>query len=143
MPEQEKIIISIQVQIDRPVATAWQVWTTPEHITQWNFASDEWQCPSAQNDLKVGGQFNYRMEAKDGSMGFDFKGVYDDVIPGKNINYHLLDGRKVWVSFEEKDGGTLLKETFEAEDQNSAEMQRQGWQAILNNFKDHAESKAV
>jgi|ERR1041385_2337905 uncharacterized protein YndB with AHSA1/START domain len=137
---ENKKTITVEAIVDAPVESVWKKWTTPEDITKWNFASDDWQSPRAENDLRTGGKFNFRMEAKDGSFGFDFGGVYDNVIPNQRIEYTIGDGRKVIVSFTPLDGKTKVEETFEAESQNSMEMQKAGWQAILNNFKKYAES---
>jgi uncharacterized protein YndB with AHSA1/START domain len=131
--------ITIQTTVKIPVAQAWTLSTLPEHITKWNFANDEWHCPSATNDLRVGGKFSSRMEAKDGSFGFDFEGVYEAVIPHERIEYILEDGRKVKITFTEKDGETTITEIFDPESENSIELQQQGWQAILNNYKKYAE----
>ncbi len=134
--------ISIETIIDAPPGTVWDTWVTPNDITNWNFASDDWCCPRAEIDLKVGGKFNYRMEAKDGSMGFDFDGIFTSIHPHRSINYKIADGREVKVEFIETKNGVRVVETFEAEDENSAEQQRQGWLCILNNFKKHVESKS-
>jgi uncharacterized protein YndB with AHSA1/START domain len=134
------MIITVEALVDAPVEKVWACWTGPEHITQWNNASDDWHTPWAKNDLVPGGRFVSRMEARDGSMGFDFGGVYDEVIENKKIAYTLDDGRKVIVSFTEAGTATRIVEEFEAEDQHSAELQQQGWQAILNNFKSYVES---
>ncbi|MFA9211851.1 MAG: SRPBCC domain-containing protein [Moraxellaceae bacterium] len=117
----------------------WDKWTNPQHITHWNFASDDWCCPRASNDLVVGGKFNTRMESKDGSMGFDFEGVYTAVEPYKQINYVLADERTISVQFEEVAGGIQVTEIVDPETENPVEMQQAGWQSILNNFKRHAE----
>jgi uncharacterized protein YndB with AHSA1/START domain len=134
------MIITVEALVDAPVEKVWAYWTGPEHITQWNNASDDWHTPWAKNDLVAGGRFVSRMEAKDGSMGFDFGGVYNDVIENKKIAYTMDDNRKVTVSFSEAGTSTRIVEEFEAEDQHSAELQQQGWQAILNNFKSYVES---
>lgn len=134
--------ISIKTTVSAPLNRVWEAWTTPEDITQWNFASDDWCCPSAEIDLQAGGKFSYRMEAKDGSMGFDFMGTFASVQKPHAIDILLGDDRKVWLTFAETDAGVEVEESFEAEDENSAEMQRQGWQAILNNFKKHVESQS-
>lgn len=131
--------ITIGVTIEAPVNKVWSCWITPENIKQWNFASDDWICPQASNNLAVGQKFNYRMEARDGSMGFDFEGRYTAIKENELIEYEMDDNRKVQVVFTEKDGATELKETFETEEVHSAEMQKQGWQSILNNFKKHVE----
>ena len=115
------------------------MWITPEHIINWNAASDDWHTTAAKNDLKVGGKCNYRMEAKDGSMGFDFTGTYTKVKEREVIDYVLDDGRTVSVLFESTDGGVNITETFEAENTNSIDLQKAGWQAILNNFKSYIE----
>jgi uncharacterized protein YndB with AHSA1/START domain len=117
----------------------WDKWTNPQHIIDWNFASDDWCCPRASNDLVVGGKFNTRMESKDGSMGFDFEGVYTAIEPYKQINYVLADERTISVQFEEVAGGIQVTEIVDPETENPVEMQQAGWQAILNNFKRHAE----
>ncbi|HRH93385.1 MAG TPA: SRPBCC family protein [Candidatus Peribacteria bacterium] len=135
--------ITVETTVNTPLAKAWDAWTTPEHITKWNFASDDWQCPWAKVELKVGGQYSARMEAKDGSFGFDFNCKLTKVTPGKLLEYAMEDGRKVEVSFEEKGGKTRVVETFDAETQNPVEMQKQGWQSIMNNYKKYAESLAA
>lgn len=133
--------ITIEIVVNAPLVDVWAAWTTPEDIVKWNFATDAWCCPSATIDAKPGGKFSYRMEAKDGSMGFDFAGEFTAVENCNRIEFHLGDQRIVEVSFNETKTGIHVKETFEAEDENSAEQQKQGWQAILNNFKKHVESK--
>ena len=133
--------IVVETVIDRPISSVWSAWTRPEHITQWNFASNEWACPEATNDLRDGGLFSYRMAAKDGSVSFDFGGVHSKVIEHRLIESTLGDGRLMRVSFEEAPGGkTRLVESFELEGTNPPEMQRAGWSAILENFRKHAES---
>jgi uncharacterized protein YndB with AHSA1/START domain len=141
MTTTEKPQITVQTTVAAPVEKAWKVFTTPEDIMHWNQASDEWHSPKAENDLRPGGSFNYRMEAKDGSFGFDFGGVYDEVKPGELISYTIGDGRKVEVSFTAKGNETAVVETFEAEGTNSLEMQQGGWQAILDNYKKYAETQ--
>ncbi|MBA2328132.1 MAG: SRPBCC domain-containing protein [Flavisolibacter sp.] len=136
----EKTSITISTTVNAPVKTVWDYFSNPDHITKWNFASDDWHSPKAENDLRAGGKFSSRMEAKDGSFGFDFSGVYDEVKPHELIAYTLEDGRKVNVSFEESGSGTTIVETFESETTHSYEMQRDGWQAILNNFKKYVEA---
>jgi uncharacterized protein YndB with AHSA1/START domain len=136
----EKTIITIETIVNAGVDTVWKSWTTPSDIIEWNFASDDWCTTRAENDLRVGGKFNSRMEARDGTVGFDFEGTYLSVIHNKQITYSIADGRLVKVDFEEKDGKTKVTESFEAEDVNSADLQRSGWQAILNNFKKYTES---
>lgn len=136
-----KTVISIATLVKAPIEKVWKCWTEPDHIIHWNFASDDWQCPSAENDLQVGGKFSSRMEAKDGSFGFDFWGNHTEVEEFKKISSLLGDGRKLTVTFESTGEGTYVKEDFEAEETNPIELQKEGWQAILNNFKKHAESK--
>ncbi|PIV90978.1 polyketide cyclase [Candidatus Gracilibacteria bacterium CG17_big_fil_post_rev_8_21_14_2_50_48_13] len=131
--------LTIAATIHAPLAQVWQRYTTPEFIMQWNQASPDWHCPSATNDLRVGGTFTSRMEAKDGSFGFDFGGTYTDVEPMERIAYVLGDGRKVVVTFAETDLGTQVVIVFDAEGENSLDMQRSGWQSILDNFKRCAE----
>ncbi|MEO3428726.1 SRPBCC family protein [Pelagibius sp. CAU 1746] len=132
--------ITIDTIIDAPVERVWQAYSTPADITQWNFASDDWCCPSAEADLKVGGAYKARMEAKDGSFGFDFEAVYDEVDPHKALTLAMSDGRKARTTFESSGGQTKVTTTFDAEDQNPIDIQRDGWQAILNNFKRHVEA---
>ena len=139
METQEKTIITIENTVNAPVEKVWECWTKPEHITQWNNASDDWHTPHAENDLRMGGSFVSRMEAKDGSMGFDFGGVYDSVINNDYIGYTMDDGRKVKITFFSDGDKTKVVESFEAENENSIEMQQGGWQAILDNFKKYAE----
>lgn len=132
--------ITVQATINAQVTKVWDYWTQPQHITNWTFASDDWCCPSATNDLKAGGKFTTRMESKDGKMGFDFEGIYDEVIDKQKIAYSLADGRKIEVLFEQQGNQTLVTEVFDPENQNPAEMQQAGWQAILNNFKKYVEA---
>ncbi|MFM7592359.1 MAG: SRPBCC domain-containing protein [Isosphaeraceae bacterium] len=119
----------------------WSTWTTPADINEWNAASDDWHNPRSSNDLRPGGQFSYRMEARDGSFGFDFGGTYTNVILHECIEYVLGDDRKVTVRFDQSDSGVNVIETFEAEDEHTAEMQKQGWQSTLNRFAAYVESK--
>lgn len=135
-----KTSITISTTVNAPVEKVWDLWNTPEHVTKWNSASEDWHTPVAENDLRSGGSFLYRMEAKDGSFGFDFSGVYDDIQQNKSIGYTLGDGRKVQIAFENEGNATKVTETFDAETMNPIDMQRDGWQAILNNFKTYAES---
>ena len=137
--DESKTIVNVQTTVAAPLEKVWNCWTQPEHIVHWNHASDEWHSPRAENDLRPGGQFNFRMEAKDGSFGFDFQGVYDKVEQHQCIEYTLGDGRKVQVTFSATDAGTFVMENFEAESMNPVDMQRQGWQAILDNFGRFAE----
>ena len=140
MESEKKSKITVETTVNAPVEKTWKYWTEPEHIKQWNNASDDWHTPHAENDLQVGGKFLSRMEAKDKSFGFDFGGVYDDVQINKYIEYTLGDDRKVQITFSGNGHETKVSETFEAEDTNSTEMQRGGWQAILDNFKKYTES---
>ena len=131
--------ITVEAIVKSDLKNVWKNWTEPEHITQWNFASPEWQCPRASNDLRVGGKYAARMEAKDGSFGFDFEATYEEILPEKKITYTMGDGRKATTTFEKVSDGTKVVTVFDAETQNPVDMQRNGWQAILNNFKAHAE----
>ena len=140
METQEKTVITVANTINAPVSKVWEYWTKPEHITKWSNASDEWHTPRAENDLCAGGSFLSRMEARDGSMGFDFGGVYDVVTPEKYIEYTLGDDRKVKISFDADGDTTNVTESFEAEGTNPLEMQRGGWQDILDNFKKYTEA---
>jgi uncharacterized protein YndB with AHSA1/START domain len=135
-----KTVLTVENIINAPVAKVWEYWTKPEHITKWNNASDDWHTPNAENDLRVGGKFSSRMEARDGSFGFDFGGVYDEVINNEYIEYTIGDGRKVKINFTPEGNKTEVKEAFEAETTNSIELQQGGWQAILNNFKKYTEA---
>lgn len=136
----EKKTITIESTVYAPVEKVWTYWNEPAHITQWNHASDDWHSPHGTNDLQKGGSFHYRMEARDGSEGFDFGGVYDEVKPMEYIAYTMGDGRKVAVHFSAQSDQTKITETFEAESTHTEEMQRNGWQAILDNFKRYTES---
>ncbi len=131
--------ITIETTVDASIERVWAAWVTPADITQWNFASEDWCCPKANIDLVVGGNFNYRMEAKDGSMGFDFEGTFSSINPPIAIEYALADDRKVKIRFEQTSSGVRVIETYETEDEHSADLQRQGWQCILENFKRHVE----
>ncbi len=131
--------ISVSAIVGVPAAKAWEFWTGPAHIVQWNQASEDWHTTRAENDLRVGGSFASRMEAKDGSAGFDFGGVYDEVSPPRRLAYTLGDGRRVEVTFDGEGGSTLVREMFDAEGTNAPEVQRQGWQSILDHFRTYAE----
>jgi len=131
--------ITVEATADAPVAKVWNVWNTPADIMQWNTADPSWHSPSSENDLRVGGRFKNRMEAKDGSFGFDFEGVYDNVEEHKAIAYTMPDGRKATTIFTEQDGKTKIVTTFDAETENDPEFQKQGWQAILDNFVRYVE----
>lgn len=139
MKNTEKASITVQTLVNAPVEKVWKCWSEPQHIVGWNAASDDWHTPKAENDLQVGGQFVYRMEAKDGSFGFDFPGRYTKVELYRQIEYTLDDDRTVQISFAPQENGTLITETFEAESENALELQQNGWQAILNNFKKYTE----
>jgi uncharacterized protein YndB with AHSA1/START domain len=143
METSTKQVITVENVVNAPIEKVWEYWTKNEHITKWNFASDDWHSPKAQNDLRVGGSFVYRMEAKDGSMGFDFGGKYDVIKDNAYIEYTIGDGRKVKVSFNalDNDKATKVVEEFEAEGTHSIEMQKGGWQAILDNFKKYTEAQ--
>jgi uncharacterized protein YndB with AHSA1/START domain len=140
METMEKTIITVENTINAPVEKVWEFWSKPEHIIKWANASDDWHTPRAENDLRTGGKFSSRMEAKDGSMGFDFGGVYDEVRTNEYIEYTLDDNRKVKVIFAAEGNETKVVESFEAEDMHSVEMQKGGWQAILDSFKKYTES---
>jgi uncharacterized protein YndB with AHSA1/START domain len=132
--------ITVETTVNAPIAKVWQYFTVPVHITKWNSASNDWHTPKAENDLKVGGSFSYRMEAKDGSFGFDFGGIYSEVKPNELIAYTMGDGRKVKLVFSSATNQTKVVETFEAESVNPIEMQKTGWQNILDNFKKYVEA---
>lgn len=131
--------IKIETAINSSPDKAWDYYTTPDHITQWNFATDTWCCPWAENDMRLGGKYRARMEARDGSFGFDFEAVYDAIEPKKHFSYTMPDNRNVVVKFAQHENDTLVSIEFDAENENPIEMQRDGWQAILNNFKKYVE----
>ena len=131
--------ISVQAAVRAPMAVVWKAYTSPEDIIQWNAASDDWHTTRAMVDLRVGGEFCSRMEAKDGSFGFDFKGIYTHISPNSLIEYEFGD-RKAKVEFTVGHSGVLVTVSFDAEQVHSIEQQREGWQAILNRFKRHAEA---
>lgn len=133
--------ITIETTVNAPLKQVWERWTQPEHITKWNFASDDWECPTSENDLRVGGSFSARMQAKDGSMGFDMAGTYTDVEEHKLIEFDMGDERHVKVEFAETPDGVRIVETFDPEGTYPVEYQRAGWQAILDNFKQYTESE--
>ncbi|MFZ4796427.1 MAG: SRPBCC family protein [Bacteroidia bacterium] len=135
----DKQTITIEATVNANVETVWSKWTNPNDIVKWNTASDDWHTTKAENDLVVGGKFSSRMEAKDGSFGFDFWGIYTHIIPNELIEYTMGDDRKASVKFSANNGQTTITTLFEAEDENPIEMQQFGWQAILNNFKKYAE----
>jgi uncharacterized protein YndB with AHSA1/START domain len=132
--------ITIQAIVSANKQKTWNYYTQPEHIVHWNFATDDWQCPRASNDLSVGGKYIARMEAKDGSVGFDFEATYTEIIEGEKFTYTMPDSRVVHVRFNGAGDKTEVVITFDAETENSLELQRSGWQAILNNFKEYTES---
>ncbi|HEY0895968.1 MAG TPA: SRPBCC family protein [Sphingobacteriaceae bacterium] len=136
--EQTKIKVDADIQAD--VQKVWDYYTRPEHITKWNFASDDWHCPRSENDLRAGGRMFSRMEAKDGSFGFDFEAIYDEVAEPEKITYSMADGRQATTSMEPNGTGTRVEIVFDSESVNPVEMQQQGWQAILNNFKNYVEN---
>jgi uncharacterized protein YndB with AHSA1/START domain len=136
----ELVKISIETQLNAPLNKVWSAWTRPESIIHWNFASEDWHCPNAESDFREGGKFVYRMEARDGSMGFDFSGRFVRIVPELQLEYLLDDHRKVWIDFSVEGTQTRVLEVFEAENTNSLELQQAGWQAILNNFKKYVES---
>lgn len=137
--ESKKPQITVNATVKAPVEKVWDYWTGPEHITKWNQASPDWHTPKASNDLRVGGKFTSTMAAKDGSMSFDFEGIYDKVVPNQLIEYTMSDGRKVSIQFKSNNHETSVVETFEAEGTNSLELQQAGWQAIMDSFKQYVE----
>jgi len=132
--------ITITATVNADVKKVWDYYTQPEHIIKWNFADPSWQCPSASNDMHIGGRYSARMEAKDGSFGFEFEAIYSEITDGESFTYGIPDGRQVTVLFKPNGRKTDVTITFDAEDQNSLEMQKNGWQAILNNFKTYTEA---
>ncbi len=132
--------ITVETSVHAPIEKVWECWTKPEHITKWNAASDDWHTPKAENDLREGGKFTSRMEAKDGSVGFDFGGTYTTVVEHEQIDYTMDDGRTVSVAFDGHGDHTHITEVFDPEAENAPEMQREGWQSIMNNFKKYVES---
>lgn len=133
-------MITVKTAINASIDKVWNFWTLPEHITKWSFASPDWHTPYAENDLREGGKFKSTMAAKDGSMNFDFEGEYTLVQQNEAIEYIMADGRKVEITFNETPNGVEVIESFDPETQNPEEMQRGGWQAILDNFKKYAEN---
>lgn len=138
--EQTKTVITVTSTVNAPIEKVWGYFTQPQHITQWNNASDDWHCPKAENDLRIGGKFSSTMAAKDGSFSFDFWGVYDDVLENELIMYTMGDGRTAKITFASNGDITEVVTDFEAEQENSVELQQGGWQMILNNFKKYTES---
>ena len=137
--EIKRDLIKVETVVNLPIEKVWEYWTDPKHIVKWNNASEDWHTTEAKNDLRIGGEFTSRMEAKDGSFGFDFGGVYTEVKLYEFISYVLGDGRKVEISFINEDNKTKIIENFEAENENPPELQQMGWQSILDNFKKYAE----
>jgi uncharacterized protein YndB with AHSA1/START domain len=137
----ERTTVTVETSVHAPISKVWSCWTEPIHITQWNAASDDWHTPRAENDLRTGGVFTSRMEARDGSSGFDFSGTYTEVIPHQHIAYTLGgdDGRKVDILFQTEGENVKITETFDAENINSIDRQKAGWQAILDRFKQYVE----
>jgi uncharacterized protein YndB with AHSA1/START domain len=133
--------ITVETVVNAELNNVWDAWNSPADITKWNSAQDDWHTTRSTVDLREGGKFLSRMEAKDGSEGFDFEGTFLRVVPHKAIEYRMSDGREVKVEFVERNGGVLVKETFDAESENPPELQRTGWQAILDNFRKHVEAK--
>jgi uncharacterized protein YndB with AHSA1/START domain len=136
----QKEVLTAETTILAPIEKVWDMWTDPKHIVRWNNASDDWHTPHAENDVRPGGKFLWRMEARDGSMGFDFNGEYNKVEPQKFLEYTLGDGRKVQVSFFPDGDKTMVTENFEPEDINSLELQKEGWQSIMTNFRNYVEN---
>lgn len=139
MDTKEKTVVTVSATINAPVEKVWKYFTEPVHITKWCQASDDWHAPDAENDLREDGRFRTTMAARDGSASFDFSGVYTEVRVNKRIAYTIDDGRTVQVNFEADGDKTTITETFETENENPVEMQREGWQAILNNFRKYTE----
>ena len=133
--------ITVETVAKAPLQQVWDAWNTPADIQQWNTAQDDWHTTRSTVDLREGGAFLARMEARDGSSAFDFEGTYTKVVPHRAIEYRMSDGREVQIEFAERADGVLVKETFETENENPPEVQRQGWQAILDNFARHVEAK--
>lgn len=134
--------LTVEVSVQAPVTEVWEKWVSPEHIQQWNSASSDWFCPVANNDLRPGGKFSYRMQARNGSMGFDFEGEYTGVIPHSLIEYRMGEGpeeRRVRVDFESENGRTLIRETFTPDNTYTPDQQKEGWQNILHRFKNYVE----
>ncbi len=134
--------IEIESKINAELDRVWEYWTKPEHITKWNKASEDWLCPNAENDLKEGGKFKYRMESQDGKVGFDFAGTYKEVKEKEKLTYELEDGRNAEVTFSEEDGNVRIKEILDTEDENLVDQQEQGWKSILQSFKAYTEEQS-
>lgn len=140
MDTSKRETITVETTVNAPVEKVWEYFSLPKHIMQWNNASDDWFTPSSENDFKEGGKFVNRMEAKDGSMGFDFTGTYQKITQNEYIEYTITDGRNVKIKFSPEGDGTKITESFEAETTNPVDMQKRGWQSILDNFKHYTES---
>lgn len=134
-------MIIVKTSIKSSLEKVWEYWTQPQHIMNWNFASDEWHCPKAENNLNVGEKFSYTMAAKNGEMSFDFQGIYTNINDFSQIEYEISDGRKVIITFEELENEVEITESFDPENIHPEEFQQQGWQAILDNFKKYIETK--
>lgn len=132
--------ITVTTLVEAPIEHVWECWTNPDHIMEWNHASDDWHCPAATNDLTIGGTFSSTMSANDGSVSFDFEGTYTDIVENERIEYSLADDRHISVTFEEEGDKIRVTEIFDAEGENPIEMQQAGWQAILDNFRDYTEA---
>ncbi|PWJ57349.1 uncharacterized protein YndB with AHSA1/START domain [Dyadobacter jejuensis] len=141
--DQPKPTITVSILVEAPLSTVWDYWTQPKHIQGWNFASPDWHCPKASNELQEGGHFSYTMASKNGPEQFDFSGRYTAVVPLKSIAYTMDDDRNATVTFTELEAGIEVIETFEAENQNTLELQEMGWQSILKHFKAYVESQAT
>jgi uncharacterized protein YndB with AHSA1/START domain len=140
METMEKTVVTVEATVNAPVEKVWNTWTNPDHIVKWNSPSPDWHTPRSTNDLRVGGKFSSRMEAKDGSMGFDFEGTYSEVRNLEYIEYNMADGRNVKTWFKTKGDQTEIITNFDAENQNPVEFQKAGWQAIMNSFKTYTEN---
>jgi uncharacterized protein YndB with AHSA1/START domain len=134
--------ITVETLVKADLNKVWRAWNNPEDIKQWNAASDDWHTTGSTVDLREGGKFSSRMEAKDGSAGFDFEGTFTRIVPRQRIEYRMADDRVVEVEFTERAGAVLVRETFDAETENTPELQRQGWQSILDKFAQHVEKTA-
>jgi len=133
--------LTVTSEINKPLNEVWDFFNNPEHIVNWNFAHESWECPSAKNDLKVGGKLEVRMQAKDGSFGFDLVGIYDEVVENELLKYHFEDNRNIEIIFEKlSDNKTKITENFDPENMNPLDFQKDGWNAILDNFKKYSES---
>lgn len=139
METTERTAITVETLVKAPVEKVWKYWNDPEHITKWAFASDDWHAPYSENDLRTDGKFKTTMAAKDGSFSFDFEGVYTNVITNKVIEYTMSDGRRVTVMFSGDASETKVTETFDPENTHPTEVQRDGWSAILENFRKYTE----